>query len=161
MSSPDLRATTSPCRFVVRLETFGPSVPLEDLQDPVVYTCTLRNWNPRPACGTAFSSVHNISSVCVCVSPPVPKGSTSLSAGDGDTCIASPSTKLAIHGEDISSGRGTAFNTPTPMIHPAAVRCFHGCSHDRPQNLFPPQTCSRLAAALSVRSLSSAFAKQG
>ena len=31
-------------------------------------TCTLRNWNPRPACGTAFSSVHNISSVCVSVS---------------------------------------------------------------------------------------------
>ena len=31
------------------------------------FTCTLRNWNPRPACGTAFSSVHNISSVCVCV----------------------------------------------------------------------------------------------
>ena len=26
-------------------------------------TCTLRNWNPRPACGTAFSSVHNILSV--------------------------------------------------------------------------------------------------
>ena len=25
-------------------------------------------------------------------------------------------------------------------------RWFHGCSHDRPQNLFPPQTCSRLAA---------------
>ena len=31
------------------------------------FTCTLRNWNPRPACGTAFSSVHNISSVCVAV----------------------------------------------------------------------------------------------
>ena len=26
-------------------------------------TGTLRKWNPRPACGTAFSSVHNISSV--------------------------------------------------------------------------------------------------
>ena len=45
-------------------------------------------------------------------------------AGDGDTCIASPSMKLAIHGEDISSGRGTdvpAFNTLTPLVHPAAV----------------------------------------
>ena len=30
-------------------------------------TGTLRKWNPRPACGTAFSSAHNISSVCVCV----------------------------------------------------------------------------------------------
>ena len=33
----------------------------------MVLTGTLRKWNPRPACGTAFSSVHNISSVCVCV----------------------------------------------------------------------------------------------
>ena len=60
----------------------------------------------------------------LCVSTPVPKGLRSTNAGDGDTCIASPSTKLAIHGEDISSGRGTdvpAFNTPTPMVHPAAV----------------------------------------
>ena len=39
-------------------------LPLEDLQDPVVRTCTLRKWNPRPACGTAFSSVHPILSVC-------------------------------------------------------------------------------------------------
>ena len=38
-------------------------LPLEDHQDPVVRTCTLRNWNPRPACGTAFSSVHPILSV--------------------------------------------------------------------------------------------------
>ena len=38
-------------------------LPLEDLQDPVVRTCTLRKWNPRPACGTAFSSVHPILSV--------------------------------------------------------------------------------------------------
>ena len=60
----------------------------------------------------------------LCVSTPVPKGLRSTNAGDGDTCIASPSTKLAIHGEDISSGRGAdvpAFNTPTPMVHPAAV----------------------------------------
>ena len=50
------------------------SLPLPDPQAPRVLTGTLRNWNPRPACGTAFSSVHNISSVCVCVSTPVPKG---------------------------------------------------------------------------------------
>ena len=68
--------------------------------------------------------------MCVCVHPWT-KGSQPTSAGDGDTCIASPSTKLAIHGEDISSGRGTdvpAFNTLTPLVHPAAVRCFHGPS---------------------------------
>ena len=39
--------------------------PLKVLQVPVVHTCSLRNWNPRPACGTAFSSVHPILSVCV------------------------------------------------------------------------------------------------
>ena len=32
--------------------------PLEDLQAPMVLTGTLRNWNPRPACGTAISSVR-------------------------------------------------------------------------------------------------------
>ena len=41
--------------------------------DLLFLTCILRNWNPRPACGTAFSSVHNISSVyeslSVCVCP--------------------------------------------------------------------------------------------
>ena len=91
--------------------------------------------------------------VCVCVSTPVPKGSTlflvlnASSAADGDTCIASPSTKLAIHGEDISSGRGTdvpAFNTPTPMVHPAAVRWFHGpSSRYSPTNRFATAVLSR------------------
>ena len=33
-------------------------LPLEDLQDPVVRTCTLRKWYPRPACGTAVKSVR-------------------------------------------------------------------------------------------------------
>ena len=47
--------------------------PLKVLQVPVVRTCSLRNWNPRPACGTAFSSVHPILSVCVCVSHSVPR----------------------------------------------------------------------------------------
>ena len=36
---------------------------LEDPQAPMVLTGTLRNWNPRPACGTAFSSAHPILSV--------------------------------------------------------------------------------------------------
>ena len=30
----------------------------------MVRTCTLRNWNPRPACGTAFRSVCISMSVC-------------------------------------------------------------------------------------------------
>ena len=41
--------------------------PLKVLQVPVVRTCSLRNWNPRPACGTAFSSVHPILSVSTSV----------------------------------------------------------------------------------------------
>ena len=51
-------------------------------------------------------------------------------AGDGDTCIAFPSTKLAIHGEDISSGRGTdvpATRTFLQAVTPLLV-CFHGGS---------------------------------
>ena len=40
------------------------SLPLTDPQAPMVPSGFLRKWNPRPACGTAFSSVHNISSVC-------------------------------------------------------------------------------------------------
>ena len=43
----------------------------------------------------------------VCVCPALFRRVLAFPAGDGDTCIASPSTKLAIHGEDISSGRGT------------------------------------------------------
>ena len=83
--------------------------------------------------------------VCVCVSHPgqrvfpPPSLHFTPQAGDGDTCIASPSTKLAIHGEDISSGRGTdvpAFNTMTPLVHPAAVLCFHGSSCLHPPNRF-------------------------
>ena len=51
-----------------RLARLAP-LPLEDLQDPVVLTCTctLRKWHPRPACGTAVSSVCISISVCVCV----------------------------------------------------------------------------------------------
>ena len=88
--------------------------------------------------------------ICVCVCPTLDKGShptTFTQAGDGDTCIASPSTKLAIHGEDISSGRGTdvpAFNTMTPLVHPAAVPWFHGFSSRYfPQTGFPqpPFSC--------------------
>ena len=61
--------------FVRRsFSSFWALLPLEDLQDPVVRACTLRKWNPRPACGTAFSSVCISISVCVCVSTPVSKG---------------------------------------------------------------------------------------
>ena len=34
------------------------SLPLTDLQAPMVLTGSLRKWNPRPACGTAISSVR-------------------------------------------------------------------------------------------------------
>ena len=45
------------------LLSFWALLPLEDLQVPVVRTRILRIWNARPACGTAFSSVHHILSV--------------------------------------------------------------------------------------------------
>ena len=58
--------------------------------------------------------------VCVCHTLYLRVSSThSFQAGDGDTCIASPSTKLAIHGEDISSGRGT--DVPATRTFPHAV----------------------------------------
>ena len=60
----DASGTSSACSSVVRFLLLWAISPFEDLQDPVVRTCTLRKWNPRPACGTAFSSVHHILSVC-------------------------------------------------------------------------------------------------
>ena len=48
-------AVTLSDRF--RLTSLAPS-PFEDPEAPVVLIRTLRKWNPRPACGTAFSSVH-------------------------------------------------------------------------------------------------------
>ena len=45
---------------------FGPPLRLKTPRFRWFPTGTLRKWNPRPACGTAFSSVRNILSVCVC-----------------------------------------------------------------------------------------------
>ena len=56
VSSADLHATTSLCRFVVALR-FGPPFRLKTPRLRWFPTGTLRNWNPRPACGAAFSSV--------------------------------------------------------------------------------------------------------
>ena len=39
------------------LEILAPS-PFEDPEAPVVLTCTLRKWYPRPACGTAVKSAR-------------------------------------------------------------------------------------------------------
>ena len=53
-------------------------------------------------------------------------------------------------GTDISSGRGTdvpAFNTMTPLVHPAAVLCFHGPSCYHPQTGFPTAAFSRRRSA--------------
>ena len=63
----------------------------------MVLTGSLRKWNPRPACGTAFSSVHPILSVFGLVptrDEPVPpvdplNGSTSLSPLPGDVRVRS------------------------------------------------------------------------
>ena len=42
--------------------------PFEDLQDPLVLTCTLRKWLPRPACGKPLSNLRNSISVSTPVS---------------------------------------------------------------------------------------------
>ena len=42
---------------------FGPFLRLKTSRIRWFPTDTLRKWNPRPACGTAFSSVHHILSV--------------------------------------------------------------------------------------------------
>ena len=60
MSSADVHGPSSACSTRDRrsFSSFWTLLPLEDLQDPVVRTCTLRNWNPRPACGTTGKSVY-------------------------------------------------------------------------------------------------------
>ena len=50
-------------------ELFGTSAGWTSSSFLGVLTCTLRKWNPRPACGTAFSSVHPILSVYICTFP--------------------------------------------------------------------------------------------
>ena len=67
MHSADMNERRQPARSAI-VDGFLPLwafFPLKVLQVPAVRTCSLRNWNPRPACGTAFSSVHPILSVCV------------------------------------------------------------------------------------------------
>ena len=73
--------------------------------------------------------------VCVCVHPWT-KGSQPTSAGGLSTEVTVQRRGFC-GGTDISSGRGTdvpAFNTLTPLVHPAAVRCFHG-----PSSCYLPQ----------------------
>ena len=122
----------------------------------MVLTGSLRKWNPRPACGTAFSSVHPILSVCV--STPVPKGSTlflvlnASSAGACDTLILSHAAKLWIRvGRETWPVSCTCDATVDHAVTPIFPCLIPWSLHDRPQNLFPPQTCSRLATTLTVR----------
>ena len=53
--------------IVVRFLPFGPLLRLKTPRLRWFLTGTLRNWNPRPACGTAFRSVCISISVCVFV----------------------------------------------------------------------------------------------
>ena len=65
MRSADMNERRQPARPAI-VDGFLPLwvlFPLEDLQAPMVLTGTLRNWNPRPACGTAISSVRISTSV--------------------------------------------------------------------------------------------------
>ena len=68
----------------------------------------------------------------VCVCPPLDKGfSTNFGRGTVYPTEVTVQRRGFCGGTDISSGRGTdvpAFNTLTPLVHPAAVRCFHGPS---------------------------------
>ena len=59
--------TSSPGRPLARCLSFGVAGHLKPLGPPLdgppppflgFLTCTLRNWNPRPACGTAIKSVR-------------------------------------------------------------------------------------------------------
>ena len=86
---------------------------------------------------------------CVCVCPPLDKGFRPTNPLVTFTTVQFHSrgtvypTEVTVQrrgfcgGTDISSGRGTdvpAFNTMTPLVHPAAVPCFHGSSCYHPQN---------------------------
>ena len=68
----------------------------------------------------------------ICVCPPLDKGfSTNFGRGTVYPTEVTVQRRGFCGGTDISSGRGTdvpAFNTLTPLVHPAAVRCFHGPS---------------------------------
>ena len=76
--------------------------------------------------------------VGVCVCPTLDKEfSTTISPqAGGRSAIASllPTKTLAIGSETRPDPSGVpAFNTLTPLVHPAAVRCFHGPSCYHPQ----------------------------
>ena len=89
---------------------------------------------------------HLFFCMCVCVSTPVPKGLDSPHAGACSICGPLHATKLRPQmGRD--QGRLILYlqnSTLTPMVHPAAVRCFHGPSSCySPSNFAPSATCSR------------------
>ena len=62
---------------VFDLELLAPS-PFDDLQAPMVLTCTFRKWLLRPACGNRFQvSTRNLECVYVCVDLVAPAASSS------------------------------------------------------------------------------------
>ena len=120
--------------------------PFEDPKAPVVLMRILRKWNPRPACGTACTSVR----ISISVSHSVSKSFPCFIPAGGRSAIASllPTKTLAIGSETRPDQSGApAFNTLTPMVHPAAVCWFHGSSSCySPLN---PGFCSRAAPLVS------------
>ena len=83
-------------------------------------------------------------SVCVCVSTPGQRVHNQLRQG---RVALSPYHTQRSCGREWEAGPDQpcvpAFNTPTPMVHPAAVRCFHGPSCYCPSNTGSSATCSR------------------
>ena len=74
------------------------SLPLTDPQAPMVLTGSLRKWNPRPACGTAISSVRISISVCMCESSACMISScTSLLTGQSERVAGHVQTIEACH----------------------------------------------------------------
>ena len=96
--------------------------------------------------------------VCVCVQPwtkglPPPLFPLYMGRGTVYPTEVTVQRRGFCGGTDISSGRGTdvpAFNTLTPLVHPAAVRWFHGSSSRcSPTNRFLSAADRRLAQLCS------------
>ena len=107
--------------------------------ETVVSVCAFPKGEPqwKTIWGTR-ETISMYQNACVCVCPTLDKGfSTTISPqAGGRSAIASllPTKTLAIGSETRPDPSGVpAFNTLTPLVHPAAVRCFHGPSCYHPQ----------------------------
>ena len=95
-------------------------------------------------CEPLAFGVHPGFALCVCVSTPGKRVLNHLRQG---RVALSPYHTQRSCGREWQAGPDQpcvpAFNTPTPMVHPAAVRRFHGPSCYCPSNTGSSATCSR------------------